>query len=802
MTHGLRIELAFLLALLGSLHLIGQTRGAEPFSPYSWRAAWIAHPSASASAYGVYEFTREFDADTIPSELWVRVSGDNRYRLRVNGVEVCEGPQSGDLQHWRYARLDIAGHLRVGGNVISARVWNYGDLRPVAMQSSGTAFVLEVEGEDVYGLGTGPVWSVAHDLRYAPFVSDSFRRSTYVAVAPGEQVDQARDMGLAAPAAFAARAVGYGQGTDGGRLLEWDGIDYSAYSREGDAGGDGHAASKLLVSGELQLVAIDGVPVGDRLVDGSVPAFSRKRYLYRSSELRNGTLEGIGAGPGGRGAKITITYAESLVDSLNQKHHRDSIVGKHIFGLRDVVALDGNARPVEFLTWRTWRYVELDVRTQAQPLAMPSALTYSRRSYFAALAAELSTPQAPELERIFATGLHTAESCLVETFMDCPYYERLQYLGDTRIQALIRLYNSDDDRPVLRAIRDFDRSRTPEGLTQSRFPSQWMQVIPPFSLFWVGMIGDYHRIRGNDELVVEVLPGIREVLDWHQERLRPDGLLTRLPWWNFVDWTDEWAWNPVLSNGGVPPEDAEGGSVLLTLQYAYALREAVDLLAQRQPDLAGRYDERRREVLEACAKTIDLTRGYYPDAQGIASFSQHTQIMAVLAGAYDDRLADGRRLMESVLSDTSLIQTTYYYRFFLIEALAKLGMADLYLSQLGPWREQLALGLTTFAEKPDPTRSDCHAWSASPSYHLLRLVGGVDIREGGRVVDFAPQLGDLRNLELVIPHPGGDIRASYIVAPSGGITAELVLPKGATGTFAWRGRTKSLGPGAQTVAIE
>ena len=33
--------------------------------------------------------------------------------------------------------------------------------------------------------------------------------------------------------------------------------------------------------------------------------------------------------------------------------------------------------------------------------------------------------------------------------------------------------------------------------------------------------------------------------------------------------------------------------------------------------------------------------------------------------------------------------------------------------------------LPTFAEKPDPTRSDSHAWSAPPNYNFLALVAGI-----------------------------------------------------------------------------
>jgi hypothetical protein len=87
----------------------------------------------------------------------------------------------------------------------------------------------------------------------------------------------------------------------------------------------------------------------------------------------------------------------------------------------------------------------------------------------------------------------------------------------------------------------------------------------------------------------------------------------------------------------------------------------------------------------------------------------------VLAGAVP---ATGRRaLMTKVLDDASLTQATYYFKFYLFRALQKAEMGDRYLDLLAPWRAMLDLGLTTWAETPDPTRSDSHAWSAH-----LRLI--------------------------------------------------------------------------------
>ena len=52
--------------------------------------------------------------------------------------------------------------------------------------------------------------------------------------------------------------------------------------------------------------------------------------------------------------------------------------------------------------------------------------------------------------------------------------------GDTRIQALVTLYLSGDDRLVRNAIQQFEESRIPDGLTQSRYPTDLPQLIPPF----------------------------------------------------------------------------------------------------------------------------------------------------------------------------------------------------------------------------------------------------------------------------------------------------------------------------------
>jgi hypothetical protein len=118
---------------------------------------------------------------------------------------------------------------------------------------------------------------------------------------------------------------------------------------------------------------------------------------------------------------------------------------------------------------------------------------------------------------------------------------------------------------------------------------------------------------------------------------------------------------------------------------------------------------------------------------------------------------------------------------------------------LGEWDAMLERGLTTWAEKPEPTRSDAHAWSASPNFELFRTVLGVDAAAPGfsRIV-VRPFLGALTRVSGSIPHPKGTI-AVAIARSGGAIEAEITLPPGVPGELVWGGERTPLRPGRNVV---
>jgi alpha-L-rhamnosidase len=175
-------------------------------------------------------------------------------------------------------------------------------------------------------------------------------------------------------------------------------------------------------------------------------------------------------------------------------------------------------------------------------------------------------------------------------------------------------------------------------------------------------------------------------------------------------------------------------------------------------------------------------------------------VLAVLTDAVPP--ADHAALMERVLSDATLTQSTYYFSYYQLEALRKAGLGDQYIQQLAPWRGMLDLGLTTVPETPEPTRSDSHAWSAHPNYGLLATVLGVRPAEPGfKKVRIAPHLGPLQWAEGRVPHPLGAIDVRLARVAGGGLHAEIALPEGLAGVLEWGGKTTALHPGRQEVSF-
>jgi glycogen debranching enzyme len=194
------------------------------------------------------------------------------------------------------------------------------------------------------------------------------------------------------------------------------------------------------------------------------------------------------------------------------------------------------------------------------------------------------------------------------------------------------LYVSGDDRLVRNAIRQFDESRIPEGLTHSRYPTSLSQFIPPFSLYWIDMVHDYWMLRDDPDFVRRFLPGVGQVLQWYKKHIdNSTGMLGPVPYWNFVDWAKEWPWENNKRIGGVPAGGQEGGSSVLTMQLSYAAERASELFRSFGYNAeAQEYGDLSKDLSLAVYKNCwDNSTGYLADTPEKNQFSMHAQIFGV-----------------------------------------------------------------------------------------------------------------------------------------------------------------------------
>jgi alpha-L-rhamnosidase len=756
-----------------------------------WKAVWISINGESGKDYGVYQFRKSIELGEIPSSFVIHVSADNRYKLFVNNNLVSLGPARGDVYHWNFETVDLAVYLKPGKNTVAALVWNEGEYRPEAQISHRTGFILQGNSTTEEVLNTNDSWKVFKSTAYKPLSGVGY--PTYFVAGPGEIVDMNAIEGSWVDSQFDDSS--------------WAKASPIGWGAQGAPKGMVDAFGWMLVPSALPQMEMftqrfhsvrksQGVKFSDRFlkeqVAFSIPANTTVTLLLDQSFLTNAYMNMRFRG--GKNSTITLTYAEALFEASNpiKKGNRNEIEGKKILGRKDSIISNGNADQFfTTLSWRTYRYVQMRVSAKETPLTIEDiygtfvGFPFKRLAGFGL--ADNPTKQ------ILDIGWRTARLCAVETYMDCPYYEQLQYIGDTRIQALISYYNSGDDRLARNALNQMDHSRLAEGVTLSRHPSYSPQIIPTFSLWYIGMLHDYWMYRPDELFVKEKLHGVREILEFFSRYQIEDGSLKNAPYWLFCDWVnDKKTWNY-----GMAPKGADGASSVLDLQLLWAYKLASTLESKLgMKEYADTYSLKAKKLAATIrAKYWDEAKQVFADTHEKDLYSQHANTLAILTGLVEGDAA--KSLAEKILTMKEMAPASIYFKFYTHQALTKAGLGDDYLMWLDKWRENIDMGLTTWAEISDVSgaRSDCHAWGSSPNIEIFRTVLGIDSDAPGfKRIKIEPHLGKLSHTSGEIPHPNGKINVSYKLEKKRW-NVFVSLPTNTSGYLIWKGEKIDLKTG-------
>ncbi len=787
--------------------------------PFVSRASWIwsdegthAAPSpdaATPSHYQVRLFRRTFDGvDSAAQLLRVFVSGDSRYLFYCNGELVGRGPAKGDVNHHFYEEFDLSSRLRPGRNVLAALVLDMSRVAhrpallgaPCSVMTYAGGFVLEgaltsTSGAAKEELSTDAKWKVAVDRAHrfqnenttfegyqgyfehrmsallppgwsSPGFDDSAWAPAHV-LFKAERLENRRDP--TSPYGLVPRMI---------PMLEEERVE-----KFSDAFLPGGGA-----------VPEDWRGFVEREGHVTIPPHAQVELVLDAGVLTTGYPQLAIAH--GAGAKIRLTYAEALRlpwGTPNAKllgrqqslanlasHFADESSGwtfdrrGKVTGWCDLWEPAGTASTpspevFEPLHWRAFRYVSCRIQTGAAPLTL-QALKYRFTAYPYAVTATFACSDA-RLEKIWDASLRTMRLCSHETFEDCPYYEQMQYAGDTMITSKIAMLATGDYRLSRQALYQFDWSRLSDGLTQSRFPSRLVQIIPSWSLHWITNIRDYAYCSGDLATVRDLVPGMTAVVDWFRRHADADGLPAKLPYWNITDWCPWWP------RGVVPGADS-GPTCIIAAQYILALDELADLqrLLGHNAAVAPLQSEANALRQKLHARFWSEAEGLYFDRSGGPEISQYGNAWAIVCGAADAQTR--ARILRRFPTDEKLAPGSFFWWHAGFRALDLAGAYDRMPEFLGPWHDMIDYGLSTFVEENSYWRSLCHAWSAHPAIEFMTRILGVTPRAPGFAeIAIAPRRCGLTHARGRVCTPRGAVDVAWREA-GGKFSVEISAPAG------------------------
>lgn len=710
----------------------------------------------------------------IPKSMhyFIDISADSGYILFVNGVRVAQGPCKSNSFVRYYDRLDLAEYLQEGENTIAVRACRYSGNRWQAFQFQAGASSI---------INTGHAGFFLRDLETSTFSTDASWKCCpesgyHFCQTQGFLPDFERVDGRIRQNQWEIGSFDDSEWEQAVQLI--DDQPYDIYGAVNPWQLEPRPIPMLYEKAIAFQRETGGVDLLSRWNQG-LP-YEIKPNQTVEVELDVGYLTSAYVNlclMGGMDAEITLLYAESYQEKDNDgafhKAVRDNSQNGLLMGYTDTYIAGNGLQHYEPYYFRTFRFLKLTVQTKESPLQL-NGITLRETGYPLEIEGSFCSNR-PEDQRCYEISIRTLQRCMHDTFEDCPYWEQLQYLQDTMLEAAFVYTLSHDIRLIRKAIHDFYSSIQPNGLTASSYPNNKLQIIPGFSLIWVMMLEQYYCYTGDPLILEKYLPGVEQILRYFTERISPDSdLAVNIGYWEFVDWVDDWMDN----KGACIPRECDGipCNYIYNMMLAYAHRVTAQFYTELAlPDMAKRHQNiysRLREALRAQA--YDSSRQLYRHCSVQGQFSKHAQIWAVLSGVAEEQQSVS--VMKACLQDPSLSEPSYCYAYYYFRALEQAGLYEQSDPIWEKWRKLLPLGVTTWPEDDVTQRSECHAWSSVLLYEYAACILGVrPLAPGYRKLQIAPHSLGRTCASGVVCIPQGHVSVSW-EKKSNGFVVDIHLP--------------------------
>lgn len=740
---------------------------------------WIWIPSWSDADKKIPRtvlFRKNIKLTEIPQKAELEISADTRYKLYINNDLVEVGPSKGDKSIWFKDHLDITRHLKKGTNILAVIVLrypenpmdgNHGMFRTATPGLYVKGKITTADAQEI-SLDADASWKckinknvsfVREEERFAPLIVHE--NTSGNAEIFGWKTSEYDDSKWESAKPYIN--VEIHQAVSPGNLQERT-IPYMY--RKDHRFTDIMAVSKSVHSQEKWQEFIEGKTALE------IPSDTEEIVEISAGEEMTGYISLVLSV--GKSADITLTYAEAYVqeehvgpDHVALKKDRLDQKNGHLEGYQDnyhVAGLGTQDEPeiYEPFWFRTFRFVQLHIKTGAEPLTLQH-FDYQETGYPLEVSTSVKTSD-ESLSDIWEISERTLRRCMHETYEDCPYYEQLQYVMDSRTQILYTYSVSADDRLARKCIDDLARAQRYDGLLNCSYPNCNPNIIPGFSIYYILMIYDHMMYFGDRKLVEKYMPTVERILQFFEEHLsekgyvgKTGGLIMEEAFWSFIDWAQEW--NPT---SGMPPAGLKGPITMESLLYIYGLQHAAKLAEYLgRKDEASQFTERAVKAQNAVRTYCVNTDGMVQDGPGVEEYSQHCQVFACLTDTIDTDQARVN-ILRTIEEKDHFAQCTVAMRFYLFRALEKTDLYAYTDQYWEAWRTMIKNHCTTCVESEAYARSECHAWGSLALYELPGTILGVrPAAPGYEKTEIRPVSGYLKKAEGTVKTPKGMIYVKW-----------------------------------------
>lgn len=725
-------------------------------------ANWIWLAGFEETPDAVVYFRRTFTLDSAPTEAVMHITCDNAYKVWINGTYAAETMTPGP-EAWRVAdAYDVTKLLKAGDNYIAVQGTNQGGKAALLMQIMSRA-----SDGNVVTVSTDSTWEAASD----PGENWQQPGST------GGTWQHCLDYGQAAttppwfyprPPSNLATAIKRAQAQLQSNIVD------SATARLDTS------ATTAVVSGIGQAgEPVRGAAVSKVLIQAAEPGQKAVIICDFGKEVVG---HPILIGMSYEGAKVTVTCGEYEAEcdapyqpAVTQSFERGAI--RWLMPDR-----------------RAFRYAKFVV--EPKTIARIDRLQAQLMEYSAERTGSFECSD-DMLNRIWDVSARTDYLCMQDYYEDGIKRDRLLWIGDLRIEALVGYYTYGVTALPRRGLMQLADIQLPDGIIPGVGPAPNSTYLPDYCAYFVMSVADYYRFTGDKETVATLYPYVKKVMDWFKANTDDSGLFRhadRPGWWIFVDW-----------DGSMEKKDRV---TALEAVYYWALNDAAELA--RVADVKGdipTYTNQARLLRQGINTTLwSAEQGAYVDCATDEGPSKliHKQpnALAVLAGVPDTEMVG--KAVDAILDSTKTPPvTTPYMNFYVASALFEQGKNKEAVDIIRAyWGGMIDRGATSFWEKFDPNwptpyenaeLSYCHGWSSGPGAMLPAYVAGIRPAGAGfqqAVVE--PELAGLEWVKAEVPTSYGKFRVDWksdrgtvvgTVSVPRDCGATLRLPQPPEGTF-------------------